>query len=79
MLSETVQPECRGRRSVTPLTPNAALNGPDVVSRTSATTSTSADDAPRPQTTKYVTRATIHTTVNGVAGSWFRATSIVVI
>lgn len=79
MLSGTVQPECRGRRSVTLLTPNAAVNGPDVVTRTSARMSTSADDAPRPQTTKYVTRATIHTTVNGVAAAGFRATSIVVI
>ena len=41
MLSGTVQPECRGRRSVSLLTPNTAVNGPDVVTRTSATMSTS--------------------------------------
>ncbi len=79
MLSGTVQSECRGRRSVSLLTPNTAVNGPDVVTRTSATMSTSADDTPHPQTTKYVTPATIHTTVNGVARGGRRATSIVVI
>jgi hypothetical protein len=55
----------------------AALSGlADAVSMCGAT-STSADDAPQVKAAKYVTRANIHTTVNGVARTECRAASIV--
>jgi hypothetical protein len=74
MLSKAVRFEHRERRSIIVL----AVSGADAVAPMAAVPSTWADDAPYPEATKPVTRATIHSTVNGVARAGWRAAPIVV-
>jgi hypothetical protein len=77
LLSGTGEPESCSSRPVILPAADVAASGPDVATPASDVMTTSADDAPHVQATKYVTRANIQTTVNGVAGAGCRATSIV--
>jgi hypothetical protein len=60
------------------LTAAFAMSGADAAIPAPRVISTSTVDAPPVHATKCVTRANIHTTVNGVAGAGCRAASIVV-
>jgi hypothetical protein len=70
MLSRTVEPEYRERGPVNLPEIAGAVTGADATTPTPAVTL--ADDAPDPQATIIVARATIHPTVNGAAtvGCW---------
>ena len=72
MLSRTVEPEYRERGPVNLPEIAGAVTGADATTPTPAATLTLADDAPDPEATIIVARATIHTTVNGAAtvGCW---------
>ena len=67
MLSGTVEPECCNRRPVILLTAAVAMSGADAAIPAPRVISAWTDDAPHVRATKFVTRANIHTTVNGVA------------
>lgn len=67
MLSGTVEPEYRERGPVNLPEIAGAVTGADATTPTPAAILTLADDAPDPQATIIVARATIHPTVNGAA------------
>jgi hypothetical protein len=67
MLSGIVEPEYRERGPVILPAIAGAVSGADATTPTPAATLTSADDAPHPEATEIVARATIHPTVNGAA------------
>ena len=76
MLSETVELECRDPRLVVLLAPGVAVSGADAQTGAIVVVPMSSNDAPYVRATNVVTRANIHTTVNGVARTECRATSI---
>jgi len=67
MPSGTAEPECRERPPEIVPVLRDAVNGADEAIPTSGATPTSAQDAPHPEATKIIARATIHPTVNGTA------------
>ncbi len=72
MLSRTVEPEYRERGPVILPEIAGAVSVADATTPSPAAILTSADDAPHPEATEIVARATIHPTVNGAAtvGCW---------
>ena len=67
MLSGTAGPECRERPPEIVPALRDAVNGANEVIPTPAATPASSYDAPHPEATKTIARATIHPTVNGIA------------
>ncbi len=78
MPSGTAEPECRERPPGIVPALRDAVNGADGAIPTPAATPASSYDAPHPEATKIIARATIHPTVNGVARAGCRAAPIVV-
>jgi len=78
MLSRTAEPEYRERRPVDLPEFAGSVSGADATTPTPAAILTLADDAPHPEATEIVARATIHPTVNGAATAEFLAGSIAV-
>lgn len=67
MPSGTAEPECRERLQEIVPALRDAVNGADQSIPTPAASPRSADDAPHPEATKIIARATLYPTVNGMA------------
>jgi hypothetical protein len=72
MLSPTAEPDYQEHEPVILPAIAGAVSGADATTPTPAAILTLADDAPDPEATIIVARATIHPTVNGAAtvGCW---------
>jgi hypothetical protein len=67
MPSGTAEPECRARPPKIAPSLRDVVSGADEAIPAPAARSTSAHDAPHPEATKIVVRATLNPTVNGMA------------